>query len=117
MEMDGEETNGRRDDGVTAVFRGTEYSFLHATVALALWPGAIFLTPSLILTALFFFPSRLSFSSVYEHPSCFLKLLFNPHSLWFFLLYLEKIFVMSYDPFFIFQNLGGAGVLDGGSSQ
>ncbi|KAJ8643630.1 hypothetical protein MRB53_005378 [Persea americana] len=62
MEMDGEETNGRRDDGVTAVFRGTEYSSLHASVALALWPGAIFLTPSLILTALFFFPSRLSLS-------------------------------------------------------
>ncbi|XXG46329.1 hypothetical protein AAC387_Pa02g1198 [Persea americana] len=62
MEMDGEETNRRRDDGVTAVFRGTEYSSLHASVALALWPGAIFLTPSLILTALFFFPSRLSLS-------------------------------------------------------
>lgn len=70
MEREGEEkeTNGDRQDGVTepTVFRGTEYSPVQTTVALGLWLGAIHLTVLLILTAFFFFPSSLSFSSV--HP-------------------------------------------------
>ena len=70
MERVGEEkeTNGDRHDGVTepTVFRGTEYSAIQTTVALALWLGTIHLTASLILTAFFFFPSSLSFSSAHS---------------------------------------------------
>ncbi|KAJ8643629.1 hypothetical protein MRB53_005377 [Persea americana] len=85
MERVGEEkeTNGDRHDGVTepTVFRGTEYSAIQTTVALALWLGTIHLTASLILTAFFFFPSSLSFS-ILGVLVFFMVLPLNDKSIW-----------------------------------
>ncbi|XP_058073361.1 diacylglycerol O-acyltransferase 2D-like isoform X3 [Magnolia sinica] len=44
------------------VFRGTEYSFVPTTIALALWLGAIHFTAALTLTALILLPSPLAFA-------------------------------------------------------
>ncbi|KAG2653458.1 hypothetical protein PVAP13_1NG458000 [Panicum virgatum] len=49
----------RAEDG-TAVFRGTAYSPLRTTVALALWLGAIHFNAFLVLASLFLFPRRVA---------------------------------------------------------
>lgn len=126
MEREGEETNGILHDGVTepTVFRGTEYSPVQTIFALALWLGAIHLTAFLILTAIFFFPSSLSFSSVSSTSVCFFFFLrfFPTFSIPTFFgsfppLFREDLFDESWPFFVIFQNLWGAAVLHGSSSQ
>lgn len=52
-------TGERADDGTT-VFRGTAYSPLRTTAALALWLGAIHLNAFLVLASLFLFPRRVA---------------------------------------------------------
>jgi diacylglycerol O-acyltransferase 2, plant len=52
-------TGERAEDGTT-VFRGTAYSPLRTTVALALWLGAIHFNAFLVLASLFLFPRRVA---------------------------------------------------------
>jgi hypothetical protein len=51
---------GERADDGTTVFRGTAYSPLRTTVALALWLGAIHFNAFLVLASLFLFPRRVA---------------------------------------------------------
>ena len=51
---------GERAGDGTAVFRGTAYSPLRTTVALALWLGAIHFNAFLVLASLFLFPRRVA---------------------------------------------------------
>ncbi|CAL5055498.1 unnamed protein product [Urochloa decumbens] len=51
---------GERAGDGTAVFRGTAYSPLRTTVALALWLGTIHFNAFLVLASLFLFPRRLA---------------------------------------------------------
>lgn len=51
---------GQRADDGTTVFRGTAYSPLRTTVALALWLGAIHFNAFLVLASLFLFPRRVA---------------------------------------------------------
>lgn len=51
---------GAEAEGEAAVFRGTEYSVVRTTVALALWLGGIHFNAALVLTALLLLPARLA---------------------------------------------------------
>lgn len=55
---------GAEAEGEAAVFRGTEYSVVRTTVALALWLGGIHFNAALVLTALLLLPARLAAASV-----------------------------------------------------
>jgi hypothetical protein len=57
---------GERAEDGTAVFRGTAYSPLRTTVALALWLGAIHFNAFLVLASLFLFPRRVA--ALYSPP-------------------------------------------------
>ncbi|KAJ1280706.1 hypothetical protein BS78_04G253200 [Paspalum vaginatum] len=57
---DGAAAAGERAGDGTAVFRGTAYSPLRTTVALALWLGAIHFNAFLVLASLFLFPRRVA---------------------------------------------------------
>lgn len=62
----GKAAGERAADGTT-VFRGTAYSPLRTTVALALWLGAIHFNAFLVLASLFLFPRRVA--ALYGHLS------------------------------------------------
>ncbi|GJM86630.1 hypothetical protein PR202_ga02507 [Eleusine coracana subsp. coracana] len=56
----GKAAAGERTADGTTVFRGTAYSPLRTTVALALWLGAIHFNAFLVLASLFLFPRRVA---------------------------------------------------------